>query len=102
MTRDARHAVVIEGPFDMRILSQCAGERRRRVMTRLAVTCEFNSLLRLQIFDVLLIERLAKRIAVRRLPPLYMSICVTGAASFRRHKHFSRNEGAGRSRGIAW
>src|SRR5258708_37054490 len=101
MTRDARHAVVVEGPFDMRILSQRAGEKRRRVMTRLAVAREFNSLLRLQILDVLLIERLAKSVAVRRLPPLYMSICVTGAASVRRHEHFSRNKGAGRSRGIA-
>src|SRR6267143_7323420 len=101
MTRDARHAVVVEGPFDMRILSQRAREKRRRVMTRLAVSREFNSLLRLQILHVLLIERLAKSVAVRRLPPLYMSICVTGAASFCRHEHFSRNEGAGRSRCIA-
>ena len=70
-------------------------------MTRFAVTSEFNSLLRLQIFDVLLVERLAKRVAVRRLPPLCMSIRVTGSASFCRHEHFSRNERAGRSRGIA-
>src|SRR5437660_11855831 len=101
MTRDARHSVVVEGPFDFRVFGQRAGEKRRRVMTRLAVAREFNSLLRLQILDVLLIERLAKSVAVRRLPPLYMSICVTGAASFCRHEHFSGNEVARRRRCIA-
>src|SRR5213083_574706 len=101
MTRNARHSVVVEWPFDMRILCQRAGEKRRRVMTRFAMAREFNSLLRLQIFDVLLIEGLAKRVAMRRLPPLCMSICVTGSASFRRNKHFSRYERAGGSRCIA-
>ena len=101
MTRNARHSVVIEWPFDMRILSQRAGEKRRRVMTRLAVAREFNSLLRLQILDVLLVEGFAKGVAVRRLPPLCMSICVTGSASFCRNEHFSRNERAGRSRCIS-
>src|SRR2546430_739975 len=101
MTRNARHSVVVEWPFDMRILCQRAGEKRRRVMTRFAMACEFNSLLRLQIFDVLLVERLAKRVAVRRLPPLCMSICVAGSASFGGNEHFSRNERAGRSRRIA-
>src|SRR6267142_5174213 len=101
MTRDARHSVVVEWPFDFCVPGQRAGEKRRRVMTRLAVASEFNSLLRLQIFDVLLIERLAKRVAVCRLPPLCMSICVTGAASFCRNEHFSRNERAGSSRCIA-
>src|SRR2546430_15142473 len=96
MTCNARHSVVIEWPFDMRILSQRAGEKRRRVMTRLAVPREFNALLRLQILDVLLVERLAKGVAVRRLPPLCMSIRVTGSASFCRNEHFSRNERAGR------
>src|SRR5947209_10230667 len=101
MTRNARHSVVVEWPCDMRILCQAAGEKRRRVMTRLAVPREFNALLRLQILDVLLVERLAKGVAVRRLPPLCMSICVTGSASFCRNEHFSRNERAGRSRRIA-
>src|SRR5438874_9167191 len=85
----------------MRILCQGAGEKRRRVMTRLAVPREFNSLLRLQILDVLLVERFAKGVAVRRLPPLCMSIRVTGSASFRRNEHFSRNESAARSGCIA-
>ena len=62
---------------------------------------EFNSLLRLQILDVLLVKRLAKGVAVRRLPPLCMSICVAGSASFCRNEHFSRNERAGRSSRIA-
>src|SRR5437763_13186558 len=101
MTRNARHSVVIEWPFDMRILCQGAGEKRRRVMTRLAVAREFNSLLRLQILDVLLVEGYAKGVAVRRLPPLCMSIGVTGSASFCRNEHFSRNERAGRSRCIS-
>src|SRR5438477_714530 len=96
MTRNARHSVVVEWPFDVRILCQRAGEKRRRVMTRLAVTREFNSFLRLQILDVLLVERFAKGVAVRRLPPLCMSIRVTGSASFCRNEHFSRNERAGR------
>ena len=100
MTRNTRHSVVVEWPFDMRILRQRASKKRRRVMTRLAVAREFNSLLRLQILDVLLVERLAKGVAVRRLPPLCMSICVTGPASFCQHEHFSRNKRAGRSRGI--
>ena len=85
----------------MRILRERAGKKRRRVMTRFAVAGEFNSLLRLQIFDILLIERLAKRVAVRRLPPLPVSICVTGSTSLCRNEHFSRNERAGCSRGIA-
>src|SRR2546425_774206 len=101
MTRNARHSVVVEWPFDMRILCQRAGEKRRRVMARLAMAGEFNSFLRLQIFDVLLIEGLAKRVAMRRLPPLCMSIRVTGSASFRRNEHFSRHERAGGSRCIA-
>src|SRR6266566_7732884 len=101
MTRDARYAVVVEGPFDFCVLSQRAGEKRRRVMTRFAVPREFDSLLRLQVFHVLLIERFAKRVTVRRLPPLRMSIRVTGSASFCRHEHFSWNERAGRSRGVA-
>src|SRR5882724_9765608 len=85
----------------MRVLGERAGKKRRRVMTRFAVAGEFNPLLRLQIFDVLLIERLAKRVAVRRLPPLGMSVCVTGAASFCQHEHVTRNERAGGSHGIA-
>src|SRR6266567_5054207 len=101
MTRNARHSVVIEWPLDMRILSQRAGEKRRRVMTRLAVAGEFNSLLRLQILDVLLVERFAKGVAVRRLPPLCMSICVTGSASFCGNEHFTGNKCAGRGRCIA-
>src|SRR5438132_13814949 len=102
MTRNTRHSVVVEWPLDVRILCQRAGEKRRRVMTRLAVTREFNSLLRLQIFDVLLVERFAKGVAVRRLPPLCMSIRVTGSASFRRKKHFSRTERTHRSVCLAW
>ena len=101
MTRNARHSVVVEWPFDMRILCQRAGEKRRRVMTRFAMAREFNSLLRLQIFDVLLIERLAKGVAVRRLPPLCMSICVTGSAPFCRNEHFTGNKCACRSRCIS-
>src|SRR5438094_10418711 len=97
MTRNARHSVVVKWPFDMRILCQRAGEKRRRVMTRFAMACEFNSLLRLQIFDGLLIERLAKGVAVRRLPPLCMSICGTGSGPFCGNEHFTGNRCAGRS-----
>ena len=65
VTRDAGHAIVIERPFDMRVLRQRAGKKGRRVVTRLAMTREFNSLLRLKILYVLLIERLAKSISMR-------------------------------------
>ncbi len=102
MTRDARHSVVVKWPFDMRSLRQRAGEKRCRVMTRLAMAGEFNSFLRLQILDVLLIERLAKRVAVRRLPPLRVRICVTSGAALGRHKHFSGNERAGGRGCVAW
>src|SRR2546423_10086534 len=101
MTRDARHSIIVERSFDMRILRQRATEQRRRVMTRLTMTREFNSLLSLQILDVLLIEGFTKGVPVRRLPPLSVSICVTGATTFGRHKHLSRNEGAGRRTRVA-
>ena len=70
-------------------------------MTRLTMTREFNSLLSLQILDVLLIEGFTKGVAVRRLPPLCMSICVTGSAPFCRNEHFTGNKCAGRSRCIS-
>src|ERR1044072_5154454 len=62
---DARYTIVIERPFDFRVLRQSSGEQRCRVMTRLTMPGEFNSLLVLQVLDVLLIERFAKSIAVR-------------------------------------
>ena len=101
MTGNARHTVVVERPFDVRILSQRAAEQRRRIMTRLAMTREFNSLLSLQILDVFLIEGFTKSVPVRRLPPLSVSVCVTGAAALGRHKHLSRNERTGRSSRVA-
>src|SRR6267142_2634412 len=69
-------------------------------MTRLAMAREFNSLLSLQVLDVLLIEGFAKCIPVRRLPPLSVSVGVTSAAAPGRYKHLSRYERAGCSRGI--
>src|SRR5437588_3130445 len=101
MTGDARHTIVVERPFDMRIFCQRAAEQRRRIMTRLAMASEFNSLLSLQILDVFLIEGFAKCVPVRRLPPLNVSVCVTNPAAFGRYKHLSRYERAGRSRGVA-
>src|SRR2546428_524922 len=62
---------------------------------------EFNSFFRLQNFYVLFIERVAKRVAMRRLPPLWMSIRVTGSASFCRNEHFFPHERARGSRCIA-
>ena len=64
-------------------------------MAGLAVTCEFNSLLSLQVFYVFLIERFAKRIAVRRLSPLRVRIRVAIAATFCGNKHFTGNESSG-------
>ena len=82
----------------MGILCQGAGEKRRGIVARLTMTSEFNAFLVLQVLDVLLIERLAKSIAVRRLSPLCMRICVAGATTLGRHEHFTRNKGS-RSRG---
>ena len=96
MARDARHTLVIERPFDMRILCQGAPEQGRGIVTRLAMTREFDSLLSLQVLDVLLIERFAKCVAVRRLPPLSVRVRVTTTTAFRRHKHLSGNKRAGR------
>src|SRR2546421_12679141 len=47
MTGDARNAVIVERPFDMRVLRHRTTEQRCRVMTRLAMASEFNSLLSL-------------------------------------------------------
>src|SRR5438105_8310337 len=101
MTGDARHPIVVERSFDMRILCQRPAEQRRRVMTRFAMAREFNSLLSLQILDVLLIEGFAKCVSVRRLPPLSVRVCVTNAATLGRDKHLSRNKRAGRCSGVA-
>src|SRR5881628_1383233 len=95
MTGYAGHAVIVERPFHVRILRQRSGKKRCWVVTRFAVTREFDPSLILQVLDVLLIERLAKSIPVRRLPPLRMRICVTSATAFGRNEHIARNECAG-------
>ena len=100
VTRDARHAIVIERPFDMRVLRQRAGKKGRRVVTRFAMTREFNSFLRLQILDVLLIERLAKSISMRGLSPLRVRVRVTISTALRRNEHIPGNECSRGRRGI--
>src|SRR6266571_1630605 len=101
MTSDTRDPIVVEWPFDMRILSQRAAEQGRRVVTRFAMTREFNPLLSLQILDVLLIEGFAKCVSMRRLPPLGVRVRVANAAALGRDKHLSRNKRAGCSSCIA-
>jgi hypothetical protein len=65
MTGDARYSIVIKRTFDFRVFRQRAGKQRGGVMTGLAMPREFDAPLRLQIFDVLLIEGFAKGIAMR-------------------------------------
>src|SRR5437899_7590710 len=62
---------------------------------------ELDSFLTLQVFDILLIERLAECIPMRGLAPLRMRVRVTGSAALRRHKHLTGNERAGCSSCIA-
>lgn len=101
MASDAGNAVFIERALDLGILRERTGEKRRGVMTRFAVTRELNSSLRLQVLYVLLVERLAKRIAMRRLSPLRVRIGVTGAATSRGDKFFGHDKGSGYRRRIA-
>src|SRR2546423_15265738 len=101
MTGDAGNSVVIERPLHVRVLRQCPREQRRRVVTRFAVTSELDSLLGLNVLNVFLVERFAKSVTVRRLPPLRVRVCVTSATTPGRHKHFAGNESAGRSRRVA-
>src|ERR1051326_9225622 len=100
MTGDARDSVVIERPLHMRVLRQSSREQRRRVMTRFAVTSELDPLLGLNVLHIFLIERFAKSVTVRGLPPLRVRVGVTNAAAFGRHEHFAGNESAGSRRGV--
>src|SRR5215471_6169377 len=54
-----------------------------------------NSLLGLNVFDVLLIKRFAEGVPVRGLSPLCMRIGVTSAATFRGDEHFTGNKSTG-------
>src|SRR5215472_2818205 len=101
MTRNAGNTLVIKRPLHMRILSQCTGKQSRRVVTRFAMPGVLNSLLRLNIFDVLLIERFAKGVPVCGLSPLGMGIGVTIATTFRGNKHFTGNKSTGAAGRIA-
>src|SRR2546423_14625832 len=100
MTGDAGSSVVIEGPLRVRVFCQCPREQRCRVMTRFAVTSELDSLLRLNVLNVFLVERFAKGVTVRGLPPLRMRVCVTNATTPGRHEHSAGNKRTGRSRRV--
>src|SRR4051812_24066462 len=102
MTRDARYTVIVKRPFDVRVLRQRSREQGCGVVTRFAVACELNTFLVLQIFDVLLIERLTKSIAMCGLAPLRMRVRMTVSASLCRHKHVTRNERSSGRRGVPW
>src|SRR5690349_898794 len=97
----AGHTIVVEWSFDMRILGERTAEQRRRVVTRFAMTREFNSLLSLQVLDVLLIERFAKCVPMRGLPPLRVRVCVARSAALGSDKHLSWNKRAAGRGGIA-
>src|ERR1043166_6426190 len=65
------------------------------------MTREFNSLLGLQVLDVLLIEGFAKCVSMRRLPPLRVRVRVANAATLGRDKHLSGYKRAACGSGIA-
>src|SRR2546429_8726533 len=102
MTGYAGHTVIVERPFHVRILRQRSGKKRCWVVTRFAVTREFDPSLILQVFDVLLIERLAKSIPGRRFPPPRMRLCVRRATAFGRDEHIARNEWGGCGGCVGW
>ena len=101
MTGDAGNSVVIERPLHMRVLRQRPGEQRRRIVTSFAMASVFKSLLRLNVLNVFLVERFAKGVTVRGLPPLRVRVCVTNATTPGRDEHIAGNESAGRSRRVA-
>ena len=65
VTRNARHAIVIERPLHFGVFRQRAGEERCRVVTRFAMARELNSFLRLNVFDIFLLKRLTKCVSMR-------------------------------------
>ena len=101
MAGDTGHTIIVERPLYLRVLGQRSGKKSCGVVTGFAMTREFNSLLVLNVFDVLLVERLAKSITVRGLPPLRVRVSVASAAALGRNEHFSGNKGTGGGAGIA-
>ena len=62
MTTDAGDAILVERSLNFGVLRQRTRKERRGVMTRFAVAGELDSFLRLQVLDIFLVERLAKRV----------------------------------------
>src|SRR5256885_14421837 len=70
-------------------------------MATLAVARVLDAALRDQVFDVLLIKRLAESVAVCGLSPLRVRVRVAFAATLRRDEHLAGNKAAGGRRRVA-